>query len=48
MKSLWVRIACHKLELEENYIMVMAELEAEDNSLDDGAMEIDNDEVYGE
>jgi hypothetical protein len=32
--------------LEENYMLVMAELDTDDDSLDDGAIEIDDGDVY--
>jgi hypothetical protein len=43
-----VRMSRRAMELEETYMMVMAELEAEDDTLDDGAVEVDDSEVYGE
>ncbi|KAJ7790996.1 hypothetical protein B0H14DRAFT_2625456 [Mycena olivaceomarginata] len=38
---------CLAEEEEEIYMQVMAELDAEDDTPDDGAIEIDDDEVWG-
>lgn len=38
---------CRDREEEEMYMQVMAELDAGDDSLDDGVIEIDESEVYG-
>jgi hypothetical protein len=45
--SLRTRVSCHAQEEEEIYMQVMAELDAEDDTPDDGAIEIDDDEVWG-
>ena len=42
-------MSCHTMELEENYMHVMAELEADDDIPDDSAQEIPEEDVlYGE
>jgi hypothetical protein len=45
--SLRTRVSCRAQEEEEIYMQVMAELDAEDDTPDDGAIEIDDDEVWG-
>ncbi|KAJ6607147.1 hypothetical protein B0H10DRAFT_1956497 [Mycena sp. CBHHK59/15] len=42
------RMARHAQEEEQMYMQVMAELDAADNTPDDGEVEIDDSEVYGE
>lgn len=46
-ESLRTRVSRRAREEEEMYMQVMAELDAEDDSLDDGEIEIDDSEVYG-
>jgi hypothetical protein len=43
-----VRMSRRAMELEENYMHVMAELEADDDIPDDGTQEISEEDVYGE
>ncbi|KAJ7701706.1 hypothetical protein B0H14DRAFT_3527454 [Mycena olivaceomarginata] len=45
--SLRTRVSRRAQEEEEIYMQVMAELDAEDDTPDDGAIEIDDDEVWG-
>jgi hypothetical protein len=45
--SLRVRISRRAMEMEEDYMLFMAQA-SEDPILDDGEVEIDDDEVYGE
>ena len=47
-EPLKVRMSRRAIELEENYMHVMAELEADDDIPDDGAQEILEEDVYGE
>ncbi|KAJ7903011.1 hypothetical protein B0H13DRAFT_1882356 [Mycena leptocephala] len=46
--SLRTRVSRRAQEEEETYMRVMAELDAVDDSLDDGEVEIDESEVYGD
>jgi guanylate kinase len=46
-ESLRTRVSRRAREEEQMYMQVMAELDAEDDSLDDGEIEIDDSEVYG-
>lgn len=46
--SLRTRVSRRAQEDEETYMRVMAELDAVDDSLDDGEVEIDENEVYGD
>ncbi|KAJ7448632.1 hypothetical protein B0H11DRAFT_2289717 [Mycena galericulata] len=45
--SLRTRVSRRAQEEEEAYMRVMAELDEEDDTLDDGEVEIDDDEVWG-
>ncbi|KAJ6604024.1 hypothetical protein B0H10DRAFT_2229455 [Mycena sp. CBHHK59/15] len=45
--SLRTHVSRHAQEEEEAYMCVMAELDEQDNTLDDGEVEIDDDEVWG-
>ncbi|KAJ7450471.1 hypothetical protein FB451DRAFT_1410441 [Mycena latifolia] len=47
-ESLRTRVSRRAREEEEMYMRVMAELEAEDDTLDAGEIEIDDSEVYGD
>ncbi|KAJ7447819.1 hypothetical protein FB451DRAFT_1567424 [Mycena latifolia] len=47
-ESLRTRVSRRAREEEDMYMRVMAELDAEDDTLDAGEIEIDDSEVYGD